>query len=268
MAQITTEDAQIQMRSGALEGIRRFDRQATLEQVLAYLAHSLGSPLNVIEGRAAMMASGQVVDAEVRRNARIIGEQSSRMAKFLREVVTFSRRQLATGAPRLAAEATAELGAIAAAAVTVLGPTARARDATILLEGEGQPARVRGSAESLLVAITHVLENGIRATPRGGTLIVRVREDVAKENGRDVGATEVPFYCVEVDDEGPGIQPDVLPRLFKPFTTTRAERQAIGLGLFIAQSIAREHGGWLEGGNRSGAGARFILHLPQGVAHA
>ena len=106
-----------------------------------------------------------------------------------------------------------------------------------------------GNAETLLVALTHVLENGIRVTPTAATLTVRVRPRAAPGAvGRGGGLA----LCssVEVDDDGPGIEPDVLPRLFEPFMTTRDDRQAIGLGLFIAQSIAREHGGWLEGSNK------------------
>jgi two-component system NtrC family sensor kinase len=254
---------------GSLEHIHRIDRQATLERLIAYLAHHLGTPLNVIEGRATMIATGQVASGEFERNARIIMEQSSRMVRFLRDIVSSARRETGSRkAVEAAEEATAELGAVAREAVAMFRPIADAHGASICFENQSGPANVRGSAESLLVALSHLVENGVRATPKGATLVVRLRQESSPEDDRDPGGTLVPFFCIDVDDEGSGIGRDVLPRLFKPFTTTREDRQAIGLGLFIAQSIAKEHGGWLEGANKSKRGALFTLHLPQGQAHA
>jgi signal transduction histidine kinase len=253
---------------GSLEHIHRIDRRATLERLIAYLAHHLGTPLNVIEGRATMIATGQVATGEFERNARIIMEQSSRMVRFLREIVSSARQE--TGNRKTmgsAEEATADLGGVAREAVAMFGPLAGAHGASICFENQSGTATVRGSAESLLVALSHLVENGVRATPEGATLVVRLRQEASPEDDRDPGGTLVPFFCIDVDDEGAGIGRDVLPRLFKPFTTTRDDRQAIGLGLFIAQSIAKEHGGWLEGVNKTEGGARFTLQLPQGAAH-
>ena len=225
------------------------------------MAHHLGSPLNVIEGRAAMMASGQVAEADVKRNARIIAEQSSRMVQFLREIVDFAQRVPRRGT-------TVDLAALAKAAIAMFGPMARAHHASIALEGGSEVASVRGNPDTLLVALTHVLENGIRATPERGTLTVRLTQEARPEEADDPDGPSVPFHCLEVDDEGPGIEAQVLPRLFKPFTTTRGAHDAAGLGLFIAQSIAKEHGGWIEGVNKDAKGARFTFHLPQGPVHA
>jgi two-component system NtrC family sensor kinase len=255
--------------TGSLERIRRFDRRATLERLVAYLAHSLGSPLNVIEGRAAMMAGGNVGDEDVKRNARIIGEQSARMVHFLRAIVSSAHRE--SGSARTAqpsGEELVDLAAIATSAVTMFSPIAQAQGRTISFERNDGAARVSGNSETLLIALSHVLENGIRATPEGGTLKVRLRQQSEPEEPQDPAASRVPFFCVDVDDEGPGIEAALIPQLFKPFTTNEDDRQAIGLGLFVAQSIAKEHGGWLEGVNKSGKGACFTLHLPEGHADA
>jgi two-component system NtrC family sensor kinase len=67
-----------------------------------------------------------------------------------------------------------------------------------------------------------------------------------------------------VQDDGPGIPADVLPRIFEPFFTTKGER-GTGLGLAIARRIAREAGGDLEAGNAPTSGARFVLRLPVAV---
>jgi len=69
-----------------------------------------------------------------------------------------------------------------------------------------------------------------------------------------------PFAVVEVIDEGPGIPADQMARLFDRFATDRP--QGLGLGLYLAQRIARLHGGDLTAHSEPGKGARFILSLP------
>jgi two-component system, NtrC family, sensor kinase len=245
---------------GSAERTRRFDRQAAWEHLASYLAHHLGSPLNVVAGRATMLASGELTQADVKRNARIIEEQAARMAQFLREVIAFAQREPRQGT-------VVDFAELTRTAVSMLGPMARAHLATIAVEDEGDAITVHGNPDTLLVALTHVLENGIRATPEGGILRISLRQEARPESLDGNNEPGVPFVCLDVEDEGPGIQAEVLPRLFKPFTTTHGAREATGLGLFIAQAIAKEHGGWIEGVNKDDRGARFTLHLPQGHAH-
>jgi two-component system C4-dicarboxylate transport sensor histidine kinase DctB len=67
---------------------------------------------------------------------------------------------------------------------------------------------------------------------------------------------------LEVEDSGPGIREDILPRLFEPFVTSKPAGQGLGLGLMISAHIARESGGTLRAENRAEGGARFIFTLP------
>jgi signal transduction histidine kinase len=65
-----------------------------------------------------------------------------------------------------------------------------------------------------------------------------------------------------VADDGPGIEPERLERIFQPFHTTKLATGGTGLGLFISQQIVRRHGGTLAAESRPGAGSRFIVELP------
>jgi signal transduction histidine kinase len=247
----------------ALDRVRRFDRLSTVEHLVSHLAHQLGSPLNVIDGRAAMVASGRIVGDDVPRQARIIAEQSARMTEMLREILTFCRcrTKIATAV---------DLRDLAQSAVAMLGPVASVRRAQIALDttdAQGA-ASIRGNPDSLLVAITHLLENGLRATPDGGTLNVRVRTEPRPDGDDDTRRSGAVYLCLDVEDQGPGIAKHVFARLFKPFTNPARANEASGVGLFVAQAIANDHEGWIEGINKGKKGARFTLHLPRVPVHA
>ena len=68
---------------------------------------------------------------------------------------------------------------------------------------------------------------------------------------------------VSVRDDGPGIPPELLPRLFEPFFTTKQTGSGLGLGLTISEGIVGEFGGTLRARNRPGGGAEFIVALPE-----
>jgi signal transduction histidine kinase len=68
--------------------------------------------------------------------------------------------------------------------------------------------------------------------------------------------------CVRVTDEGPGIPPELLPRVFEPFFTTKPVNEGTGLGLAAAHGIAQRHGGRLEAASIPGKGSAFSLYLP------
>jgi signal transduction histidine kinase len=245
----------------ALERVRHADRSSAIEHLLSHLAHQLGSPLNVIEARAAMMASGQVVEGDIGRQARIIAEQAGRIAQILRDVMAFCRRGGRENR-RIDVKHIVEL------AVGLFAPLASARHAAISLERPEAPIPpVVGNPDTLLVALTHVLDNGLRATPDGGTLRVRLRTEERPEDPAH-GTGRATYACFDVDDDGPGIDATVATRLFKPFSSMSRTDEPRGMGLFIAQAIARDHGGWIEGVNKNGKGARFTLHLPSEQQHA
>lgn len=246
-------------RFTALDRMRRFERSCTLEYLVAHLAHQLGSPLNVIDGRAAMIAAGQIAGEDAARQARIIGEQATRMSQILGDSVAFCRR----GRPAVAA---VDLRDIVSSAVDLLGPMAAARQVTLSFEPADarEGGRVRGNEDALLVAVTSLVENGIRATPDGGTVHLRLR---AEERVDEDGSSKTTHLCLDVDDDGPAIETHVFSRLFKPFTI-HGVRDACGTGLFVAHAIAKDHGGWIDCVNKKEQGVRFTLGLPRGLAHA
>jgi signal transduction histidine kinase len=131
---------------------------------------------------------------------------------------------------------------------------AAARTAGVALTtGGGDGVHVRGDADMLGTAISNLIVNAIRYTPRGGSITATV--EAADGSAR-----------VHVDDTGRGLAPGELDAVFAPFARGAQARTAdaagIGLGLPIARRIAERHGGVLVAHNRSDGGARFSLQLP------
>ena len=76
-----------------------------------------------------------------------------------------------------------------------------------------------------------------------------------------------PMIEISIDDNGSGILPDQLPRVFEPFYTTRAPGQGMGLGLYIVQEIIQQHDGCIAIASQPGQGTRVVLRLPCGGHH-
>jgi signal transduction histidine kinase len=94
------------------------------------------------------------------------------------------------------------------------------------------------------------VKNAILATPSGGTVELRV-------------SSEGEAARCDVVDRGCGIAPEVLPKVFTPFFTTR--EKGTGLGLALAKKIVEDHGGRLEAKSEPGAGSTFTVTLPRGT---
>ncbi len=141
-----------------------------------------------------------------------------------------------------------DLGDVAADGAGALATLAADRGVSLGLDPE--PAIVRGDQARLRQLIVILVDNAIRHTPRGGSVLVRVRAD-----RREVIA--------QVDDDGPGIRPEDMPRIFDRFwRAPGAVVGGTGLGLAIAKSIVDLHEGRIAVTNRPEGGARFTVRLP------
>jgi signal transduction histidine kinase len=242
-----------------LEQLRHADRLGTLGRLASTVAHELGTPLNIIGARATMIAAGEVTGEDVRENARIIAEQSTRMARILGEILTFSRR-----APMTFTEL--DLSEVVEKAMTLASWLAK-KDGPVKLQVSGSGGHVRGDAGKILQVLMNLILNGLQAMPAGGTLRVRLRTESCTPRGASVD-TKQPYARIDVMDEGAGIPGKILPRVFEPFFTTKPATEGTGLGLAIAQGIALEHGGWIDVESKAGHGACFTVRLPRTAPHA
>jgi len=141
-----------------------------------------------------------------------------------------------------------DLGDVAGEAASSLAQPAADRRVRIVVDPE--PAAVTGDPVRLRQLVAILVDNAIRHSPAGGEVRVTVRAD-----GRSTD--------LSVDDDGPGIRPEDLPRVFDRFwRAPGAPAGGTGLGLAIAQWIVQRHGGQIAASNRPDGGARFDVRLP------
>ena len=237
----------------ALEaGLRRVDKLATLGQLSAGLAHEIGSPLQILNGRARALASRADLPAEIRRVAQVFEEQSDRIAKIVEQLLVVARR-------RPAQWGEIDLGATVGPIVDLLEHEARQRSIRLEFQRPGSPLKVVADVDQVQQVTLNLLSNAFRATPRGGRVHLTLAASSFKAGD---GLQENPSVSLVVDDTGCGIDEELLGRIFEPFFTTWAEAGGAGLGLAVVKSIVDEHGGAIAVSSERNAGTRFTVHFP------
>jgi signal transduction histidine kinase len=210
----------------------------------AGVAHELGTPLNVISGRAELIASGKLSAEEIEMSARTIKSEAERMTSIIRQLLDFARQ---VPSPLV----TVDVGKIASDACDSMRSLAKRSNVEIMLNRVGQTATVRGNSTQLQQVFTNLLSNAIQAMPGGGMIHVFLAQE-----------TDGNFISISVTDSGVGIERESLSRVFEPFYTTKDVGQGTGLGLSIAYGIVRGHGGEIKVESEPGKLTKFHVSLP------
>jgi signal transduction histidine kinase len=246
-------------RLRALEQLRHADRLTTAGKLAAGLAHELGTPLNVVAGRAKMIASGEVESPEEgSESARIIVEQAERMTRIVRQLLDFARRGVSE-------KRTADLFTLARQTASLLEALGSKRGVSLQCLPPAQPVRAQVDAAQVQQALTNLVVNAIHASGRGSCVSITVSVRDSAPAGESA-ARPGPWALLEVRDHGTGISADQLPEIFDPFFTTKPVGEGTGLGLSVAHGIAQEHGGWIEAESEPAHGSCFRIWLPQEAA--
>jgi two-component system, NtrC family, sensor kinase len=238
----------------AIDRLRHADRLRTVGRLASGIAHEVGTPLNVIEMRASLIAGGDVTGDEALSSARAIAAAADHITKVVQKLLLFARRQ----GPETT---TVTLGTAIAQAISLVASMAAKRGVTLETEGE-LSATIPADPTLLQQAVMNLLVNAVQASERGGRVAVRVRRGDA-EPPTELGASAGRFVRIEIVDGGSGIAPEHLPQLFEPFFTTKPAGEGTGLGLPIASGILRDHGGWLEVATLVGAGTTMTMFWPE-----
>ena len=248
---VTEADARV----AALDQLRHADRLSTVGKLAAGLAHELGTPLNVVSGRAKMITSGKLAPDAIVENATIIGGQTLRMTTIIRGLLDFSRR--GTGK-----KGRTDLSEIANTALKLLAPLSKKRAVALKVEGAEMPRILEADAGQIEQVLTNLVVNAVDATPDGGSVLVRLAEEEASPPAGHEGKPGL-YLRLDVRDEGTGIRKEDLVHIFEPFFTTKDVGEGTGLGLSVAHGIVHDHGGWIAVESEPSRGSCFSVYIPR-----
>jgi signal transduction histidine kinase len=221
------------------------------DQFLATVSHELRTPLNAVLGWIHLLRTGKLDRDTSSRGLEAIERNARLQAQLTGDLLDVSRAF--TGQLQLDSRPTM-LSEMAQAAVTAVEPAARAKGVQIQTSLAGPPAVVLGDPTRLRQITWQLLSNGIKFSPRGGTVHLSVESRNAEA-------------LLTVRDSGPGIDPAFLPRVFDRFTQQDSSSTRVvgglGVGLALVRELVTLHGGEIEAKNRTDApGAVFIVRLP------
>jgi two-component system sensor histidine kinase PilS (NtrC family) len=230
---------------------RRTERLEAVAALSASLAHEIRNPLASIRSAVEQFTSPSL-DVEDRGTLqRLVLTESDRLSRLLSEFLEYSGL-------RLAAKHPVDLSALARDAVALVRQHPDSRGVDFTCAGTGDPRWVDGDPDLLHRALFNLLLNAAQFAGEGG----RVR--VAVEDQRDrpfPRGTPIPApVALSVSDTGPGVDPEVLDRIFDPFFSTR--ERGSGLGLAVVHRAVEAHQGAIFVDREEEGGARFVIYLP------
>jgi signal transduction histidine kinase len=244
--------AETDSRRQLQHSLQEADKLITIGQLSAGLAHEIGSPLQILHGRARALVARAHDAEETRRNGEILVEQSERIAGIVEQLLRFARR-------RPAHIDAADVRAAVRAVIELLDFEARRRGIELRFDCPAELPQIRADADRLQQVVLNLVTNALNATPKGGRVSIEI------EPGRMRGTEDgnpTPSLRLIVRDTGLGISDSVRRRLFEPFFTTRGAEGGSGLGLAVVKAIVNDHGGSVWADSQPGQGACFTVELP------
>jgi signal transduction histidine kinase len=227
--------------------LRQTESLAIAGKLCSSMAHEVGTPLNIIAGRAELTLRALPTDSPLREDLNVIVTQIDRISKMIRAALDpFRQRE-----PERTAVAP---GSVTEALRPLLQHFARSRGVTLAVSIPPSLPPVRIDPGHLQQVLINLLTNAIEATPAGG----RVEVTGARRADEDR-----PGVVIAVRDTGPGIPENVLPRIFDPFFSTKPARDGAGLGLAICRDLVRSNGSEIDVTSTPGEGTTFTVWLPE-----
>jgi two-component system OmpR family sensor kinase len=231
---------------GVVSELRSEERRTT--QFVSDVSHELRTPLTAIRGAAETLLDGDVPpEAEERFLASIVAE-AGRLSRLANDLLTLQRIEGATGEMPLRV---VDLRTAAESVAAALAPLIEDRGVQLSISGEAP--KVLGDIDRIQQVIANLVDNASRHVGAGGHVKIGL-------------ASQDRWAVLTVADDGPGIPPEDLPRLFDRFYRSQPSRDrstgGAGLGLAIVRAIVGAHDGRIDAENLPGGGSQFRVRLP------
>jgi two-component system NtrC family sensor kinase len=229
------------------EQLIQAEKLAAMGQMLAGVAHELNNPLTAVLGVTELLRERAPVDESFRRQLELTHRQARRAARIVQNLLEFSR-------PASPQKKPLDLNNLIERTLQLHEHSLRRNNVEVEFRPQSGLPSVVGDANQLIQVFLNLVTNAeqaIREVRDSGRIQIRI-----VQSGSRLGVT--------VQDDGIGIRPEALPRIFDPFYTTKRPGGGTGLGLSICMSIIREHGGTIQAEALPAGGSAFTVFLPAG----
>ncbi len=221
----------------------QLERLAVAGQLTATFAHEVGTPLNLISGHVQLLMESFSENEVIFRKLALVQSQIRRLSEIVRRLLDATRK------PKLDL-ARVNLNLLIQNVGALIRPTLQARQIQFIEQLQAGVPLIQADQKQLEQVLLNFINNSLDAMPNGGQLRVET----------ETGSNDMAI--VRITDNGTGIPPEHMERLFEPMFTTKEIGQGTGLGLSICRAIIKEHGGEIEVRSSVGVGSTFSILLP------
>lgn len=244
----------------AKDQLNRSERLAAVGQLVASVAHEVGTPLHSIAWHVQALAEEPGVTPEMKKRVTVIDEQLTRVVRIIQDLLS-STRQRQPEPTWLPVEQ------VISPAAALMEPAFHAKEIALAVEIPGGLPLIWADAEKIHQVLVNVLANALAATPQHGSVRVVVGARAASseelDRGRRVAQSMASLVVtVAVRDTGCGMPEADMQKAFEPFFTTKAVGKGTGLGLFLSRETVLAHGGSLALESEMGRGTTVTITLP------
>lgn len=244
----------------AKDQLNRSERLAAVGQLVASVAHEVGTPLHSIAWHVQALAEEPGVTPEMKKRITVIDEQLNRVVRIIQDLLSSTRQ-------RRPEPVWMPVEGVLAPAVTLMEPAFHAKGVALAVETPIGLPRVWADAEKVHQVLVNLLANALAATAPSGSVTVRAGARPARTEDLDVGRLAAPdmsptLVTLAVRDTGIGMPEADVRKAFQPFFTTKEVGKGTGLGLFLSRETILAHGGTLTLESQAGEGTTVTVTLP------
>ncbi len=242
------------------EQLRHSQKMETVGHLAGGVAHDFHNILSIIVGHASLMIAVHKVAGKVAQGAQQILKAAERGSRLTRQLLMFSRKEVMVTKELNLNDAVTELSKMLQ---RILGENIAMQVCPC-----AEPLTLRADEGMLDQVLMNLAVNARDAMPEGGRLIITTsrRELFAPDMDNSSETKPGWFAVVSVTDTGVGIPPEVLPRIYEPFFTTKEIGKGTGLGLSTVYGIVKQHRGMIRVQSEVGRGTTFEILLPLQMA--
>ncbi len=238
------------------ERVRQSQKMESIGNLAGGIAHDFNNILFPIVGMAELLLEDLPPDSPERESVMEIIKAGRRGSELVKQILAFSRRTGQRKIPVRMQQIVKE--ALVLARSTIPSDIEISRqiqhDCGLVM---ADPTQVHQIVMNLITNAFHAVE------PSGGAIHVELKQ--VELAGDDAGGSELkpgPYVRLSVSDDGCGIDPEAVDKIFDPYFTTKEQGKGTGLGLSVVYGIVKEHGGGIRVSSRIGKGSAFRVHLP------